>query len=346
MRAIDIKKFVVGHRVSIRGAMEAINENWRELALVEDAEGRVVGVITDGDIRRGLLRGLTMDSPVAEVMTRDFKAVGPDVDRAAVLDIMKSLSIRHVPVLNHEGELLGIHFLEELIGASLRPNVAVVMAGGMGTRLRPFTENCPKPMIMVAGRPILERVVLHLVGYGIRKIYLAINYKGKMIEDYFGDGSAFGCTIEYLREDSPLGTGGALSLLPEVPRHPLILMNGDQITQINISKLLDCHSREGKDATVCVRPYQTEIPFGVVQQEGNRLVGITEKPSVHYIINAGIYVLEPCVLPLVPKGEEFPVTTLFDLMLSHGKPVGVHYFEEEWIDVGRHDDLKRANGAI
>jgi dTDP-glucose pyrophosphorylase len=341
----DLSKFIISSNQMIRHAMECIDSNWREVSLVSDSEQRIIGVITDGDIRRGLLRGLTMDSPATEIMTKTFFSVGPDADRTTVLDIMKSRSIRHVPVLDAQGRLIGIHFLEELLGTSVKPNIAVIMAGGKGTRLRPLTENCPKPMIPVAGRPILERVILHLVGYGIRKIYLSINYLGDMIEQYFGDGSAFGCSIQYLREEKYLGTGGPLSLLPEQPKHPLIVMNGDQVTQIDIASLLAFHDREHVDATIAIKPYQVEIPFGVIQKNGDRLVEIQEKPTSNYLINTGIYVLNPPVLSFVPKNEEFPITELFNILIEQGIPVGVHSIDAEWTDVGRHDDLKKANGV-
>lgn len=339
-------KFIIQSDQTIRHAMECIDSNWREVSLVSDSEQRIIGVITDGDIRRGLLRGLTMDSPATEIMTKTFFSVGPDADRTTVLDIMKSRSIRHVPVLDAQGKLIGIHFLEELLGTSVKPNIAVIMAGGKGTRLRPLTENCPKPMIPVAGRPILERVILHLVGYGIRKIYLSINYLGDMIEQYFGDGSAFGCSIQYLREEKYLGTGGPLSLLPEQPKHPLIVMNGDQVTQVNIARLLEFHEKEKVEATIAIRPYQVEIPFGVIRKNGNRLVEIQEKPASNHLISVGMYVLNPSVLTFVPKNEEFPITDLFDVLLERNIPVGVHFVEEEWIDVGRLEDLKKANGLL
>lgn len=341
----DLSKFIIIFGQSIHHAMECIENNWREVSLVSDSEQRIIGVITDGDIRRGLLRGLTMDSPATEVMTKTFFSVGPDADRTTVLDIMKSRSIRHVPVLDSQGKLIGIHFLEELLGTSVKPNIAVIMAGGKGTRLRPLTENCPKPMIPVAGRPILERVILHLVGYGIRKIYLSINYLGDMIEQYFGDGSAFGCSIQYLREEQPLSTGGSLSLLPEQPEHPVIVMNGDQVTQVDISRLLEFHDREKVDATIAIKPYQVEIPFGVIQKKGDRLIELQEKPTATYLINTGIYVLNPNTLPLIPRDKEFPITSLFDLMMDRNMAIGVHYIEGDWIDVGRHDDLQKANGV-
>jgi len=342
----DLARFIITSDKSIRDAMKCIDNNWREVALVSDSDHRIVGVITDGDVRRGLLRGLDMGSPATGIMTQTFFSVGGDADRTTVLDMMKARSIRHVPVLDDRQRLIGIHFLEELIGTSVRPNVAVIMAGGRGVRLQPLTETCPKPMIPVAGRPILERVILHLVGYGIRRIYLSINYLGNMIESHFGDGTRFGCEIRYLREGKALGTGGPLSLLPEHPEHPLIVMNGDQVTQVDIARLLEFHEREQVDATIAIKPYQVEIPYGVVLKDGNRLTELQEKPTACYLINTGIYVLNPGVLPLIPRDQEFPITGLFDIMRDREMPIGVHSIEEDWIDVGRHDDLKKAKGVV
>lgn len=339
-----LQNFVIGQECTVRDAMTAINRNLREIVLIADDGERICGVVIDGDIRRGFLRGLAMDSPVTEVMNREFASVGRDVDRAAVLDMMKALVIRQMPVIDTDGKLVGLHFFNDLLGTTIKPNVAVIMAGGKGTRLRPLTENCPKPMILVAGRPILERVVLHLVGYGIRKIYLSINYLGERIESHFGDGSRFGCSIEYLREEKALGTGGALSLLPGDIEHPLVVMNGDQITQADIGKMLVVHAQKKATATIGVRHYQVEIPFGVVQQEGGKLLALQEKPTSHYLVNTGIYVINPETISLVPKDEEFPITSLFDLLLEHKMTVGVHHIEEDWIDVGRHDDLRKASG--
>src|SRR5271157_4846 len=342
----QLEKFMINSTSTIRQAMESINDNWREVTLVKTDDGRIIGTITDGDIRRGLLRGLTMESPATEVMNREFVFVSPEIGRAAVLDMMKALVIRQMPIIDSYGKLVGIHFLNDLLGTEIKPNIAVIMAGGRGTPLRPLTESCPKPMIQVAGRPILERVLLHLVSYGIRKVFISINYMADKIESHFGDGSRFACSIEYLREEKALGTGGALSLLPRDIEHPIVVVNGDQLTQADIGELLKFHEQEQVIATMGVRHYQVEIPFGVVKQEGRRLLALQEKPTDHYLVNTGIYVLDSEAVSMVPDNTDFPITALFDLLVDRKKPVGVYYIEEEWIDVGRHDDLLKANGIV
>jgi dTDP-glucose pyrophosphorylase len=329
---------------SIRDAMAFLNVNGREVVMVRDAAGCISGLITDGDIRRGLLAGAMLQSPVTAVMHRDFFAVGTEVDRAAVLDLMKARMFQHVPVLDKKRRLIAVHFLRDLIGAAPKPNVAVVMAGGKGSRLRPMTETVPKPMVEVAGRPILERIVLHLVGHGIQNIYLAVNYKAKMIEDYFGDGSQFGCVISYLHEAEPRGTGGALSSLPARPKHPIVVLNGDQVMRVDLSGMLDHHRRQRAAATIGVGPYKVEVPFGTVIERDGCLVELQEKPSVNFLINRGIYVLEPDLLDAIPAAGEFPITSLFESLLAAGKPVSVFYFDDYWLDVGRPADLRQANG--
>jgi len=342
--ADPFEAIVISGESTIRSAMEAISANSREFVLIRDDVGRIAGLITDGDIRRGLLRGLTLESLAADVMTRDFVSVTSGLDRAAVLDLMKARAIHHVPVLDADRRLVAVHFLRDLIGASVKPNIAVVMAGGKGTRLRPLTESMPKPMVEVAGRPILERVVLHLVGHGVRRIYLAVNFMAEAIRGHFGDGSGFGCEIEYLQETKPLGTGGALSLLPRPVEHPVLVLNGDQIIHVDVTAMLDHHGANGFVATLGAGPHQFQLPYGLVTHRDGFLLGIEEKPSMSYLVNRGIYVLAPSVLELVPSDQDFPITTLFELLLERKSRVGMFYFDDPWIDVGRPEDLRRAHG--
>jgi NDP-sugar pyrophosphorylase family protein len=257
---------------------------------------------------------------------------------------MKARSIRQVPVLDAGRRLVGIHFLEALLGTADKPNAAVVMAGGEGRRLRPYTEARPKPMMEVAGRPILERIVLHLVGYGIRRIFVSVNHLAEVIRAHFGGGERFGCAIEYLEEREPLGSGGPLSLLPAGLAHSLLVMNGDLVSQFDVSRLLAHHAREDAEATIAARHHEVQIPFGVLEADGSRLTGLVEKPAVHHLINAGIYVIEPRALERVPRGRFYPMTDLFEGLLRDGRRVSVYRLEEDWIDVARREDLSRANG--
>jgi NDP-sugar pyrophosphorylase family protein len=218
------------------------------------------------------------------------------------------------------------------------------MAGGRGTRLAPLTDQIPKPMLRVAGRPILERIILHLVGHGIRRIFLATNYLGYIIRDYFGDGTAVGAQIEYLCEETPAGTGGALALLPETPTHPLVVMNGDLVTQVNLGTMLEFHTQGEQVATMGVRRYLHTVPFGCVEINHGEVVHMEEKPTITRLVNAGIYVLDPSLIARVPKGKEFPLPTLLDECMRLGESVRAFEIVDDWIDVGQRDQLRMARG--
>jgi dTDP-glucose pyrophosphorylase len=326
-------------------AMRSLEKSGIEIALIVDDHDRLVGTLTDGDIRRALLKGATLESALAPHLQEKFTSVGPRTGRAEVLDLMQSRTISQIPIVDGEGRLLGIHLLHEVLGAIERPNWAVVMAGGQGTRLRPMTETVPKPMIRVAGRPILERIVLHLVSFGIRRVYLSINYLGSVIEGHFGDGSRFGCRIEYIREDKALGTGGALAELPGTPIAPLVVMNGDLITQADIGAMLESHAAGGQEVTLGVRRYFHTVPFGCVDLECDRVVRMEEKPRLSVLVNAGIYVINPGLLRRIPRGEEFPLPALLEQCLSRSEMVAAFEIEDDWIDVGQRDQLKQARGV-
>jgi dTDP-glucose pyrophosphorylase len=328
---------------TIRDALEVIDAFAIGAVLVLDADAKLLGLLTDGDIRRALLGGASINDPVTPWISKNYVSVGRDVGRAEVLDLMQARLIDQVPVVDDAGKVMGVHLIHDIIGGRKLDNVAVIMAGGKGMRLRPITEYLPKPMIKVAGRPILERLVLHLVSYGITRIYLAVNYMSHVIEDHFGDGSRFGCSIEYLREEEPLGTGGSLSLLPEISDKPVLVMNGDLVMQANLEGLLSFHQEGGFYATMGVKPYRHEVPFGCVESESGRILTVQEKPSIDKLINAGLYVLSPEALASIPR-EFFPITDLFESALVDEQPCGSFLIEDEWADVGRINDLHEAQG--
>jgi len=329
---------------TIRDAMAALDRGAGQIALAVDGDGRLAGVVTDGDVRRALLRGGTIDAPLAPILTRRPVTVGPGEGRAAVLDLMRARRINAIPVVDASGTPTGLHLLHAFLERSARPNWAIVMAGGAGHRLRPLTESVPKPMLRVAGRPILERIVLHLVGTGIGRIFLSVNYLGSVIEEHFGDGSAFGARIEYLREERPLGTGGALGLLPETPAEPVMLLNGDLVTSADLGGLIDFHVAGGFDATVGYRRYLHVVPFGCIERDGDRIVGLVEKPTLEREVNTGMYVLDPAIVTMVRPGEPMSMPNLIAAALADGRRVGAFEIEDDWIDVGQRDQLDRARG--
>lgn len=339
-----LKEATLSPTATLRDAMKAIDAAATEIALVVDERGRLLGTVTDGDIRRAILRTVPLDSPVAGVMRREFTAVTSAAGRAEVLDLMRARTLRQIPILDEQGRLVGLHLLREIIGAIPRPNWAVVMAGGRGERLRPLTDSLPKPMVPVAGRPILERIVLHLVGFGVKRIFLSVNYMAEVIERHFGDGESFGCSIEYLRESQPLGTGGSLSLLPALPEHPVLVLNGDLLTQFDVAGMLSFFEQGGFQAVIGVHEYVHTVPYGVVELQGDRVEMLREKPTHVWMANAGIYVLAPAVVARVPHGQVFHLPALIEECLERGEAVGAFPIEGDWIDVGHHRELRRARG--
>ena len=331
---------------SIRDGMRAVDAGGSKIALATDREGRLTGVITDGDLRRALLAGMTLDDPVAQIMSRDFIALEPGQGRADVQELMRARRIDAIPIVAADGRPVGLHLLHVFLDAAPLGNWAVVMAGGRGQRLRPLTDTTPKPMLRVAGRPILERIVLHLAGAGIERIFLSVNYGGQQIEDHFGDGSAFGCSIDYLREEQPLGTAGSLSLLPEPPSEPLLVLNGDLVTNVDVRRLLDFHVAGGHAATIGTRRYHHTIPFGCIEADGDLVLSLQEKPTLHRLVNTGIYVLDPAVQAMVPSGVDVTMPWVIDQLLAEGSSVGAFEVEGDWIDIGQREqlDLARQGG--
>jgi dTDP-glucose pyrophosphorylase len=333
---------VVTHDRRLRDAMAAIDRSGTRVALVVDDDHKLVGLLTDGDIRRALLAGAGVDSPLAPYIVTSFLAVAPGTSRGEVLDLMLARRIEQVPVVEPDGTAVGLHLLHEMVGVEHRPNWAVVMAGGPGTRLRPLTASVPKPMLRVAGRPILERIVFHLVSHGIDRVFLAVNYMSEVIERHFGDGSRFGCRIEYLRETVPLGTAGAISLLPQPPVDSLVVLNGDLVTQADIGALLDLHEARGNACTVGVGRYVHTVPFGTVLRAGDAITAIEEKPTIEREINAGIYALSPEVVARIPAGQPLSMPDVIVDAIRRGDRVGAFTVADDWIDVGRHEQLEEA----
>lgn len=333
---------------TIMDALSRLEDSLAKIVLVTDSAGVLLGSVVDGDIRRGLLRGCTLQSPVKEVMRTSPTTLPEGTPRARILEIMRTFDIKQVPLVNAQGKLIGIAVHDALAGLrhAARPNPVVIMAGGKGKRLLPITTDMPKPMVPVGGKPILEWIILRLTHYGFRDFHLAVNYLGQQIEDYFGSGSGFDCHIRYLREKEFLGTAGALSLLESPPAHPMLVMNGDILSSIDFDALLAHHAASGAAATLCARNHQVEVPFGVIQQEGGFLKGLAEKPVYENLISAGMYVINPEVLATIPKNTPTDMPSVLLSLVQSGKPVSVFSMQEDWVDVGRHDDLDRAKRAF
>jgi len=344
MKPERLRDLTVRLNATIRDAMAAVELGAAAIAVVTDESGKLLGVLTDGDLRRALLKGAALDSPVEAFMTRKCRVVDASVERADVLDIMRAQGIQQIPIVDADFRLRGLHQLREIVGGVQRFNWAVLMAGGRGKRLDPLTRTVPKPMLPVAGRPILERLVLHLVGFGFRRIFISVQYLGDVITEHFGNGADFGCSVEYLVEEQPLGTGGCLSQLPEAPAEPLVVMNGDLITDVDLHGLLQFHDQGGYLATVCVREYTHTVPYGVLDVRDGEILGITEKPTCSWMANAGVYVLNPDLVSRVPKNQECSMPELLQSALVQGERIGAFPLDREWIDVGHFEQLRRAQG--
>ena len=339
-----MKNYCIRPDASLLECMRNMDITGAGIALAVDSEFRLIGTISDGDVRKALVRGCPLDSSIATHINRNCYFVLPTVPRAEVLDVMQARRFEQVPIVDEEGKVIGLHLLHDILGNIERPNWAVVMAGGKGMRLRPLTEKLPKPMIRVAGRPLLERIILHLVSFGIHRIFLSVNHLASVIEDYFEDGSKFGTKIEYLREDHPLGSGGAVSLLPEIPEHAVLVMNGDLIVDANFADMIEFHSQNDFYATMGVYSYFHQVPFGCVEIEDNRLAGLEEKPILEKTVNAGIYVLSPKAVSDIPKNTYFSITTLFEDAIKDNRVCGTFPVEREWLDIGTPQQLRQARG--
>jgi len=340
----DWKDVAVLAEQTTREALEVIDAGGIQIALVTDADDRLKGVVTDGDIRRAILQGVDLDTTVQSVMNESPITARPQQDRQSLIDRMKARRIHQIPIVDDDGRVVGIEVLDDLLQPEKRPNPVVIMAGGLGTRLRPLTDDCPKPLLEVGDQPILETIIEGFITHGFHRFYLSVNYKSGMIEDYFGDGSDWGVDITYLHEEQRLGTAGPLSLLPELSDEPLIVMNGDLLTKLNFAHLLDYHRDQNATATMCVREHETQVPYGVIETEEQQMTGIEEKPTERYFVNAGIYVLEPETLDLLPENEFFDMTELFEALIDQEAEATVFPVREYWQDVGQKEDFRRANG--
>jgi len=339
-----MKHYCINPNSSLIECMRNMSITGAGISIAIDTEMRLIGTISDGDVRKALVRGCPLDSSIDPHINRNCFYVLPTVSRAEVLDIMQACRFEQVPIVDEYGKIVGLHLLHDLLGNVSRPNWAVVMAGGKGMRLRPLTEKLPKPMIRVAGRPILERIILHLVSYGIRRIFLSVNHLARVIEDYFEDGSRYGTKIEYLREVEPSGSGGAISLLPEIPNNGVLVMNGDLIFDINLNDMIEFHNRKNFYATMGVYAYFHQVPYGCVEIQNNKLTGMEEKPILEKTINAGIYILSPKAVSAIPKDTYFPITTLFGDALKNNLECGTFFIEKEWLDIGSPQQLWQARG--
>lgn len=338
----DLDKFLVHPDTSIIDAMRAIDRGAIQVALVIDDDHRLLATLTDGDVRRGILRGVPLDAPVSHVMGSAPTFVKQQDGSGEALRLMRELTLHHIAVVDDVGCLVGIEYVNDLVGLEQLETWIVLMAGGLGTRLGSLTAKTPKPMINVGGKPLLESIIQNFSSQGFRNFYLSVNHCKEVLQDHFGDGSKLNVNIDYLVEDTPLGTAGALSLLPERPERPILVMNGDVLTSMKFDNLLRFHEDAGCEATMCGREFSTTVPYGVVKTDGSRLLGIEEKPTQNFLVSAGIYVLSPSTLDLIKPNTRLDMPALFSKLMVAGRTPMVFPVSEYWMDVGRINDLEQA----
>lgn len=338
------EQIFVGPGASVRETIASIDAGAIEIALVVDEERRLIGTVTDGDIRRALLTGVTLEDPIDGIVHRSPITASAGTESGAILSLMALREVDQVPLLR-DGRVVDVAFIRDLITGEdpAAGHPIVLMAGGRGSRLQPLTERTPKPMLPVGGRPLLERVVAQIRDAGFSRVLIAVNYRGEVIERHFGDGSRYRVRIDYLREDEPLGTAGALRLAGAELDRPFVVMNADLVTNVNLLALMRFHLSEGNALTIGVRRYALELPYGVAELDGTRVVSLSEKPTHAFFVNAGIYAVDPAAVDLLRDRERFDMTDVINASLAAGMRVGGFPIREQWVDVGGLADYKRAN---
>jgi dTDP-glucose pyrophosphorylase len=328
---------------TLERAIEVLNTSATRIVLIIDEDDLLVGTLTDGDIRRAILKHMPLSTPVGEVMNTQPKTAEENWTKNRVLALLEEYNLLQLPILDTAGRVIGLYDLHELANKHRCENPVFLMAGGFGTRLRPLTNNCPKPMLKIGHKPILEQILVNFIDAGFYRFFISTHYMPEVISDYFGDGEKWGVSIRYIHEEKPLGTGGALGLLPHSEiNHPLFVMNGDLLTSVDLNSLLQFHANNQGVATMCVREYEHQVPFGVITSEGAQIKSITEKPINRFFVNAGIYILEPSLVKSVLPNIRIDMPILLTNEIDSGNTVNMFPVLEEWLDIGRIDEFERA----
>lgn len=331
---------------TIKDAMESIDKNLTGAALVVDEEKHVKGIITDGIIRRAILKGHEIEDSIEGIYSSEFKSVNKLMSKKKVKELMLKYKIRQVPLLDDEGKLIDLYFLDDIISYDKKDNFVFILAGGLGTRLRPLTEKIPKPMLKVGEKPILQRIIEQFKEYGFRNFIISLNYKGEIIEEYFKDGKEFDINIQYVRETKKLGTAGSIKLAEDKLNKPFIVINGDILTGIDFDAFLNHHIKNEFDVTVGARNYEMKVPYGVMITDDLLIKSLEEKPVYNFYINSGVYVLSEKTTAYIPKDEFYNMTDLIEDVIKETGKSGVYQITEYWSDIGQMDDFKKANEDV
>lgn len=338
------KNILIESTTTILDSLKIITAGTAQIALVVDQNKKLMGTVTDGDIRTGILAGIKLESPVQAIMNANpIKAIeNINDEREKLISLMLQHHIRQLPIVNKAGEVVGLRTLDELLQAKKRENLVVIMSGGAGKRLQPLTNDLPKPMLAIGGKPLLEVNIDKLKAQGFERFCLTVGYKADVIKDYFQDGSRWGVSIQYINEEKPLGTAGALGFLENQETLPFIVMNGDLLTMTRFDNLIDFHVNNRADCTLCIREFDYQLPYGVVEIENQQVISIKEKPSYRYLVNAGMYVLEPSLVSLIKKDEPLQMPNLLEKIISLGHCVKIFPLMEYWSDIGQLTDYEKA----
>ena len=337
---------IVYGKGDIKKIITAIEKGGLRIALILNEKNQLEGTISDGDIRRGLLKGLSLNSSFSEILRKDCFTANVDTNRKNIIKMMRDNAISQIPIISEKNEFIGLEISDELLPSSRQftlPNFALLMAGGRGSRLRPITDNCPKPLLPINDKPILEIILEQCINSGIRNFYISVHYLAEKIISYFGDGSKWNVKIKYIREDLPLGTAGALKLLPESLNDSFILINGDVLTKTNFQNVLNYHSKNDAEITICAREQILNSPYGVIEVDGINFQSMVEKPSFRQLVNAGIYVLNPSVIKLVREEKYLDMPELIMMCKEKRKKIIVYPVHEYWLDIGKPETLDKAH---
>jgi dTDP-glucose pyrophosphorylase len=337
------KNTLLKPNVTMEDAINILTKEALRIAIVVDAEGGILGIVTDGDIRRALLRGCTIESPVSEFMHKNPVVASSADSRFSIVSMMKEKDLLVVPIVNKKNRVVGVETLKQLLDDKTYDNPVFLMAGGLGKRLSPLTDHTPKPLLKVGSKPILETILEQFSGYGFHNFYISVHYKADMLKEYFGDGKKWGINIHYLHEKEPLGTAGSIGLLPDsIPNLPVIVMNGDLLTKVNFERLYEFHEENGGSATMCVREYDFEVPYGIIESEGSKVKRIVEKPVHSFFVNAGIYIISPNLARSISGIKHLDMPSLLNSKLDNGEQVNVYPVHEYWVDIGRMEEYQLA----
>jgi len=341
------RKALVNSDVTLEQAIDVLDKAALRIALVVDSSDKLLGTLTDGDVRRALLKHMPLETPVSQVMNTQPKTAEQSWTESRILAVMEQYELLQLPLVDKNRRIMGLASLHDILNKHRHENPVFLMAGGFGTRLRPLTNNCPKPMLKVGDKPILEQILLNFVEAGFHRFYISTHYMPEVIRDYFGDGEKWGVSIQYVHEEEPLGTGGALGLLPHDDIDlPLFVMNGDLLTSLNLHSFLEFHETHNGVATMCVREYEHQVPYGVITSDGTRIKSMVEKPVHRFFVNAGIYLLDPTLVKSVEPGTRIDMPTLLEKQIEGGKAVNMFPIHEYWLDIGRIDDFHRAQTEV